>query len=146
MQLHLLGITYNDDEIPRVVQLRMMLNLWIDAAIGAIPLLGDLFDIGWKANMRNVALMEQAMIDPDGDSKQDVGQNGTDHGIPQSRPLPSNVQAQRPPGGERLTHNVGVQTFHNRKSQSLWAVRCTAWIGPITLNVAHESSTKSSAR
>jgi hypothetical protein len=36
-----------------------------------------------------------------------------------------NVQAQRPPGGERLTHNVGVQTFHNRKSQSLWVVRCS---------------------
>src|SRR6059036_2099415 len=26
------------------------------------------------------------------------------------------------------------------------AVGCTAWIGPITLNVAHESPTKSSAR
>jgi hypothetical protein len=54
--------------------------------------------------------------------------------------------AQRPPGGERLTHNVRVQTFHNRKSQSLWAVGFTAWIRPITLNVAHESPTKSSAR
>ena len=41
----------------------------------------------------------------------------------------ANVQAQRPPGGERLTHNVGVQTFHNRKSQSLWAVRCSVVLG-----------------
>src|SRR5439155_4462355 len=41
----------------------------------------------------------------------------------------ANVQAQRPPGGERLTHNVGVQSFHDRKSQSLWAVRCSVVSG-----------------
>lgn len=51
--------------VPRIVQTRMMLNLWIDTVIGAIPFVGDLFDIGWKANIRNVALMEQAMTDPD---------------------------------------------------------------------------------
>ena len=39
------------------------------------------------------------------------------------------VKAQRPPGGERLTHHVGVQTLHNRKSQSLWAVRCSVVSG-----------------
>ncbi|MCE9534714.1 MAG: DUF4112 domain-containing protein [Planctomycetes bacterium] len=52
--------------VPRVVQLRMMLNLWIDMVIGLIPFAGDFFDIGWKANTRNVALMEQAMMDPEG--------------------------------------------------------------------------------
>ena len=51
--------------VPRIVQTRMMLNLWIDTVIGMIPFVGDLFDIGWKANIRNVALMEQAMTDPD---------------------------------------------------------------------------------
>jgi hypothetical protein len=45
--------------IPRVVQLRMVLNALIDLAIGAIPLVGDLFDFGWKANVRNLALLER---------------------------------------------------------------------------------------
>lgn len=43
----------------------MILNLWIAAGIGSIPLLGDLFDVGWKANIRNVALMERAMVYPE---------------------------------------------------------------------------------
>ena len=45
--------------IPRVVQLRMLLNALIDLGIGAIPLVGDLFDFGWKANVRNLALLER---------------------------------------------------------------------------------------
>ena len=45
--------------IPRVVQLRMMFNVAIDALIGAVPLAGDLFDFAWKANNRNVTLLER---------------------------------------------------------------------------------------
>ena len=45
--------------IPRVVQLRMLMNAAIDLAIGFIPLLGDLMDFGWKANVRNLALLER---------------------------------------------------------------------------------------
>jgi len=45
--------------IPRVVQGRMVLNAAIDLGIGAIPVLGDLFDVGWKANVRNLALLER---------------------------------------------------------------------------------------
>jgi hypothetical protein len=44
--------------IPRVVQMRMLLNALIDLGMGAIPLVGDLFDFGWKANVRNLALLE----------------------------------------------------------------------------------------
>jgi hypothetical protein len=44
--------------IPRVVQLRMLLNAAIDLAIGFIPLAGDLADFAWKANVRNLALLE----------------------------------------------------------------------------------------
>jgi hypothetical protein len=44
---------------PRVVQLRMLMNAAIDFAIGAIPIAGDLFDFGWKANVRNLALLER---------------------------------------------------------------------------------------
>jgi hypothetical protein len=43
---------------PMSVLLRMVLNIVVDTAIGAVPVLGDLFDFGWKANMRNVALLE----------------------------------------------------------------------------------------
>jgi hypothetical protein len=45
--------------IPRIVQLRMLMNAAIDLAIGLVPLIGDLFDFGWKANVRNLALLER---------------------------------------------------------------------------------------
>jgi hypothetical protein len=45
--------------IPRVVQARMLLNVAIDACVGLVPGLGDLFDVAWKANTRNFALLEQ---------------------------------------------------------------------------------------
>src|SRR5437870_14272 len=45
--------------VPRVVQARMVLNAAIDFGIGIIPLVGDLFDFGWKANVRNLALLER---------------------------------------------------------------------------------------
>ena len=45
--------------IPRVVQLRMVMNAAIDLAIGLIPVAGDFVDFGWKANVRNLALLEQ---------------------------------------------------------------------------------------
>jgi hypothetical protein len=34
--------------------LRMTKNVVLDTVIGSVPLIGDLFDIGWKANLRNV--------------------------------------------------------------------------------------------
>lgn len=45
--------------ISRVTIVRMALNLVIDILLGAIPFLGDLFDIGYKANNRNVALLKR---------------------------------------------------------------------------------------
>jgi uncharacterized protein DUF4112 len=45
--------------IPRVVQLRMLINAAIDLAIGFVPFIGDAFDFGWKANVRNLALLER---------------------------------------------------------------------------------------
>ncbi|MEJ6402184.1 DUF4112 domain-containing protein [Yoonia sp. 2307UL14-13] len=38
---------------------RMVWNTFIDALIGSIPLVGDIFDIGHKANKKNVALLQQ---------------------------------------------------------------------------------------
>ena len=40
-----------------VVIARMLLNLALDAGIGAIPVIGDLADIAFKANDKNVALL-----------------------------------------------------------------------------------------
>jgi|AntRauMinimDraft_4_1070384.scaffolds.fasta_scaffold00018_48 hypothetical protein len=34
----------------------MLVNILVDAGIGSIPALGTLFDAGWKANTRNLAL------------------------------------------------------------------------------------------
>ena len=38
---------------------RMLMNLAGDAIVGAIPLLGDVFDLAFKANERNVKLLEE---------------------------------------------------------------------------------------
>jgi hypothetical protein len=45
--------------IPRVVQLRMIFNVAIDALVGLLPIAGDAFDFAWKANDRNLALLER---------------------------------------------------------------------------------------
>ena len=37
---------------------KMCLNIGIDFVFGLIPIIGDIFDIGWKANKRNVKLIE----------------------------------------------------------------------------------------
>jgi hypothetical protein len=45
--------------IPRVAQLRMILNAGIDALVGAIPFFGDLFDFAWKSNQLNLEILER---------------------------------------------------------------------------------------
>jgi hypothetical protein len=45
--------------VPKVVLARMVLNALIDAVAGLVPVLGDLFDFGWKATAWNLALLER---------------------------------------------------------------------------------------
>jgi hypothetical protein len=45
--------------LPRVVQLRMLLNVAIDLLVGTIPLVGDAADVFWKSNSMNMALLER---------------------------------------------------------------------------------------
>lgn len=45
--------------VPRVIMLRMMLNAGVDALIGALPLAGPVADIFYRANLRNLALLER---------------------------------------------------------------------------------------
>lgn len=40
---------------------RMLGNVAVETLVGAIPVLGDLFDIVWKANVRNLALLGDAL-------------------------------------------------------------------------------------
>jgi hypothetical protein len=47
------------------VLLRMFMNIMADLTIGLIPILGDLFDVAWKANLRNVKLLEMLEEDPE---------------------------------------------------------------------------------
>jgi len=49
---------------PPAVLGRMLLNVVVDTAVGAIPLLGDLFDVAWKSNTRNVELLERFAAQP----------------------------------------------------------------------------------
>ena len=45
--------------VPGVVQVRMIVNLSIDLMIGIVPVAGDVVDVCWKANTRNLALIER---------------------------------------------------------------------------------------
>jgi hypothetical protein len=44
---------------PTPVLARMLLNIGIDALVGAVPVLGDLFDVVWKSNRKNLELLGQ---------------------------------------------------------------------------------------
>lgn len=45
--------------LPRQIIGQMVGNLIFDSLVGIIPVVGDLFDVGWKANVRNIALLEK---------------------------------------------------------------------------------------
>src|SRR6184192_1110796 len=43
------------------VRARMLANLVVDFLVGSVPVVGDLFDAGFKANLKNVELLEKAL-------------------------------------------------------------------------------------
>ncbi len=45
--------------VPRIVLLRMLLNVGIDVIGGMVPVVGDAFDVVWRANVRNLELLER---------------------------------------------------------------------------------------
>jgi len=51
-QAHLLGV-------PRVRIAQMIGNVALEVIAGSVPLLGDLFDVALKANMRNIRIVEE---------------------------------------------------------------------------------------
>jgi Domain of unknown function (DUF4112) len=50
--------------VSRPTLIRMMGNVALDTIVGEIPLLGDLFDVGWKANTKNLRLLESHLERP----------------------------------------------------------------------------------
>ena len=50
--------------IPKIVIARMLFNSGLDLLTGAVPILGDLFDAGYKANLKNLRLLERHAADP----------------------------------------------------------------------------------
>jgi hypothetical protein len=50
--------------VPRAVVMRMLANVAVDTLAGSVPLIGDLFDVAFKSNLRNVALLERALERP----------------------------------------------------------------------------------
>jgi hypothetical protein len=50
--------------VSRATLTRMLGNVALDTIVGEIPLLGDLFDAGWKSNTRNIALLESHLERP----------------------------------------------------------------------------------
>lgn len=55
--------------IPRVVLGRMVLNLLVDLGVGAIPLIGDVYDVLFRSNTRNLELFRRHALDPDASTR-----------------------------------------------------------------------------
>lgn len=49
---------------PKTVLMKMAFNILLDTSVGVVPVLGDLFDFAWKANQRNVNILEEYMWQP----------------------------------------------------------------------------------
>jgi hypothetical protein len=52
--------------VPRIVVARMLLNIAVDTVGGLVPVVGDVFDVFWRSNYRNLQLLErhQGEIEP----------------------------------------------------------------------------------
>jgi hypothetical protein len=58
--------------VPLVVLARMALNAGFDALVGLVPVAGDLADIAYKANLRNLNLLERHAVPGTPPSRSDV--------------------------------------------------------------------------
>ena len=58
--------------IPRIVLGRMIVNTVVDLGVGAIPVLGDLFDVFSRSNSRNLGLFRRHALDPTASTRGEV--------------------------------------------------------------------------
>jgi hypothetical protein len=56
-------------KLPRIVLVRMLANLALDLGIGAIPVVGDAFDLWFKASTRNLDLMRRYLAAPESSTR-----------------------------------------------------------------------------
>jgi hypothetical protein len=67
-------ITAAKMQLPKATLYRMGLNIAIDYIVGSIPFLGNVFDFFWKANAKNMELLERALAAPPAERrKQSIG-------------------------------------------------------------------------
>lgn len=57
--------------LPRIVLARMSLNLLINGVVGAVPVAGDLFSVWFRSHARNAALLREAAMKPDRETRPD---------------------------------------------------------------------------
>ncbi len=50
--------------VPKETLVRMASNIVFDSLVGTVPVAGDLFDVAWKANVRNIDLLETHLQSP----------------------------------------------------------------------------------
>ncbi|MGA6926999.1 MAG: DUF4112 domain-containing protein [Desulfosarcina sp.] len=51
-------------KLPAPILARMGFNLVLEVIVGVVPVIGDLFDMTWKANARNARLMQKTIASP----------------------------------------------------------------------------------
>jgi hypothetical protein len=61
VSLGILTVGLSSYRVPRIVAARMVLNSLLDISLGWVPILGDLFDVYFKADTRNVRLLQEYM-------------------------------------------------------------------------------------
>jgi hypothetical protein len=57
--------------VPRSTLVQMVRNILFDTLSGTVPVLGDLVDVAWKANVKNIALLEDHLDIPQAGKKAD---------------------------------------------------------------------------
>ncbi len=58
--------------VPRLVMVRMSLNILLDLGLGLLPVVGDLADAGYKSNRRNLELLRKHVDHPVRARRRDV--------------------------------------------------------------------------
>lgn len=64
----------------------MLFNIWVDMLIGCIPLFGDIFDVGWKSNIKNINIVRKHYgMDPMPEKKPEQGEQEEEEGTEYKR-------------------------------------------------------------
>ena len=50
-------------KLPKSAIISIMFNIIIDTTIGIVPVIGDIFDIFWKSNKRNMRIIEKHLVE-----------------------------------------------------------------------------------